>query len=226
MRLLVIDTSADRCAVGVAIDDRAPVVRQAEVGRAHAERLMPMVEEAMAAAGLDFADLSRIAVTIGPGSFTGVRIGVAAARGLALATGAKAVGIGTLAVHAEAARAVAGAVPVVVAIAASRGEIYAQRFVADGSPDGPPQLGAPETFAGLTTALAAGAVVLAGSGAGSLAAATGGANRIVHRDAVPDVSALLRLALRAPETSGPPRPVYLRPPDAKPQGGAARLARR
>jgi tRNA threonylcarbamoyladenosine biosynthesis protein TsaB len=225
MRLLVIDTSADRCAVGVAIDDRPAVVRQAEVGRAHAERLMPMVEEAMAAAGLDFADLFRIGVTVGPGSFTGVRIGVAAARGLALATGARAVGIGTLTVHAEAARGVAGAVAVVVAIAASRGEIYAQGFAADGSSNGPPQLGAPETFAGLLAVLASGAVVLAGSGADALAAAAGSDSPIVHREAVPDVGALIRLALRAPEASAPPRPVYLRPPDAKPQG-AAKVARR
>jgi tRNA threonylcarbamoyl adenosine modification protein YeaZ len=221
MRLLVIDTSAERCAVGVAVDDRTPVVRTADIGRAHAERLMPMVEEAMAAAGLDFADLSRIAVTVGPGSFTGVRIGVAAARGLALATGAKAIGIGTLAVHAEAARRVAGAVPVVVAIAAARGEIYAQRFSADGSPEDAPGLAPPETFASPI----AGPAVLAGSGADALVAATGAANRIVHRDAAPDLGALLRLALRAPAESAPPRPLYLRPPDAKPQG-AAKVARR
>jgi tRNA threonylcarbamoyladenosine biosynthesis protein TsaB len=132
MRLLAIDTSAELCSVAVSTEP--PVLRSGVVGRAHAERLMPMVEEAMAAARLAFSGLERIAVTIGPGSFTGVRIGVAAARALALATGARAVGIGTLAVHAEAARATAGPVPIVVAIAAARGEIYAQRFAADGRP--------------------------------------------------------------------------------------------
>src|SRR4051812_27054474 len=114
MRLLVLDTSADRCSVAVAVDGREPVMRSVVVGRAHAERLLPMIAEAMAAAGLPVAGLDRIAVTIGPGSFTGVRIGVAAARGLSLATQVAVVGIGTLAVHAEAARALVGNLPVVV----------------------------------------------------------------------------------------------------------------
>jgi tRNA threonylcarbamoyl adenosine modification protein YeaZ len=221
MRLLVIDTSADACSVGVAVGDGEPVIRTAIVGRAHAERLMPMVEEAMAASGLAFADVDRIGVTTGPGSFTAVRIGVAAARGLALATGAEAIGMGTLAVHAADARTSAGAVPVVVALAAARGEIYAQRFAADGSPASEPQLGAAERFA----ALVAGNAVLAGSGADALAAAAGGNHRIAHRRSAADVAALLRLAAGLPNQSSPPRPIYLRPPDAKPQA-AAKVRRR
>jgi tRNA threonylcarbamoyl adenosine modification protein YeaZ len=217
MRLLVLDTSADLCSVGVAVDGRQPVVRSAVVGRAHAERLVPMIAEAMAASSLAFADLDRIAVTVGPGSFTGVRIGVAAARGLALAAGVEAVGIGTLAVHAEQARAVAGGVPVVVAIAAGRGEIYAARFAASGAEDSVPELGSPETFASLLDR----AAVLAGSGADALIAATGAANRVVHRSAAPDVAALIRLARAAAAPTAPPKPLYLRPPDAKPQQNAA-----
>jgi tRNA threonylcarbamoyl adenosine modification protein YeaZ len=218
MRLLAIDTSAELCSVGVVADGRPPVLRTVAAGRAHAERLMPMVEAAMAAANLAFSDLSRIAVTIGPGSFTGVRIGIAAARGLALATGAKAIGVGTLAVHAEAARTTAGGppAPVVVALSAGRGEIYAQRFGPDGRPEGEPALAPPQEFARLVD----GAALLAGSGADALAAVTAGRNPIVHRDSAPDPSALVALALAAPDDAVAPRPMYLRPPDAKPQVGA------
>jgi tRNA threonylcarbamoyl adenosine modification protein YeaZ len=230
VRLLAIDTSAELCSVGVAQSLRRnqaaeaayfggggvgiePVIRSAAVGRAHAERLIPMIADAMAAAGLAFTDLTRIAVTVGPGSFTGVRIGVAAARGLALATGAEAVGVGTLAVHAEAARAIAGAVPVVVAITAGRGEIYAQRFAGDGAAETEPKLAAPPALAALIT----GNVVLAGSGADALAASAGAANHVAHHHASPDVAALLRLAEANRDWPSPPRPLYLRPPDAKPQ---------
>jgi tRNA threonylcarbamoyladenosine biosynthesis protein TsaB len=220
MRLLAIDTSADLCSVGVA-GGRAPVLCSAAVGRAHAERLMPMVEDAMSAAGLAFASLQRIAVTVGPGSFTGVRIGVAAARGLALATGAKAVGIGTLAVHAAAARRTNGAAPVVVAITAGRGEIYAQRFDANGEAEGDPQLALP---AALTALVDRGAVV-AGSGADALLEVAGVVALVIHRDASPSIAALLDLAERVPAQGSPPRPIYLRAPDAKPQAGA-KVARR
>ena len=222
MRLLVLDTSGDACSIGVATGEGMAVLRSAEVGRAHAERLMPMVAEAVAASGLAFADLDRIAVTVGPGSFTGVRIGIAAARGLALATGTQAVGIGTLAAHAEAARAIAGAVPVVVALAASRGEVVVQRFVADGTAEGAPLAGPPDAFA----ALLDDGPVLAGSGADALAGLRGDRRlRIVHRDRSPNISAVLRLAEGAPRASLPPKPIYLRAPDARPQEGA-RVARR
>jgi tRNA threonylcarbamoyl adenosine modification protein YeaZ len=221
MHLLAIDASSDACSVGVAVDRAAPVLRSALVGRAHAEQLMPMIAEAMAAAGLAFGDLQRIAATVGPGSFTGVRIAVAAARGLALATGAQAIGIGTLAVHARAARPHAQGAPVVVAIAAGRGEIYAQRFAGDGRAEGDPRLGPLEAFRPLLDEHA----VLAGSAADVLAAAAGAKNRIVHRDASPDVAALVGFALAAPDAKQPPRPLYLRPPDAKPQASAA-VARR
>jgi tRNA threonylcarbamoyl adenosine modification protein YeaZ len=221
MRLLAIDTSAELCSVGLAVDDQPPVLRTAAVGRAHAERLMPMVEAAMAEAHLAFADLGRIAVTVGPGSFTGIRIGVAAARGLALATGARAIGIGTLAVHAEAARTGAGGsanapTPVVVAIAAGRGELYAQRFAPDGAAEGEPQLAPPAALQHLVDP----SVVLAGSGAAGLLEAAGGRNLIAHRDGSPDIAALVSLARRAPDSALAPRPLYLRPPDAKPQANA------
>ena len=93
----------------------------------HAERLMPMIAEVMAGAGLAFAELDRIAVTLGPGSFTGVRVGVAAARGLALATGRPVVAATSLAVMAHraaemlAATGESAARRLVVAVDARRG---------------------------------------------------------------------------------------------------------
>jgi tRNA threonylcarbamoyl adenosine modification protein YeaZ len=173
-----------------------------------------MIEAAMAAAGLAFVDLDRIAVTVGPGSFTGLRIGIAAARGLALVVKCPLVGLDTLAVHAEAARAVAGQVPVLALLDARRGEFYGERFTADGGSARPAEVGSAACFAAIVER----GDVLAGSGADGVAAALPAAFApVVHRASAPDMHALLRLALHAPVSGAPPRPLYLRPPDAKPQ---------
>lgn len=220
MNLLAIDTALDRCSVGVAAGDRPPVLVSETIGRGHAERLFGMVSTAMAEAGLDFAGLDRIAVTVGPGSFTGVRVGIAAVRGFALVTGCPVAGIGTLDVIAEAARAIAGPVPVMAVLDAKRDEVYAQAFDAEGRPLGEPAAATAAEFAGRIV----GGMVLAGSGARLVAAALPAA-RIVHEDSAPDIAALVRLGLEAQLPAGPPRPLYLRPPDAKPQA-AAMVARR
>ena len=222
MRLLAIDTASEACSVGVTGGGR-DVFRSEMLKRGHAERLMGMIEEAMAAAGLDLADLDRIAVTIGPGSFTGLRVGIAAARGLALVTGCDSVGIGTLAVHAEEARHEIGAAPVLAVLAAGRGEIYGQTFAPDGSADGPPEIGPPEKYAQHIAAN----TMIAGSGADALATILGdeATARTVHRHASPDIAALCRLGHAAPRPTEAPRPLYVRAPDAKPQA-AARIARR
>lgn len=221
MRLLAIDTALEACAVGV-IDGTRMVLKSEVIGRGHAERLMGMIADAMAEAGLAYSDLDRIAVTVGPGSFTGLRIGIAAARGLALATGAPAVGIGTLAVHAETARHEIGDTPVLAVLAAGRGELYGQSFAADGTPDGPPEAAPAETFARRIAAN----TLIAGSGATVLVEILGNEARArtVHTRSAPDIASLCRLARLAPLTGQPPRPLYLRPPDAKPQA-AARIAR-
>lgn len=221
MRLLAIDTALEACSVGIA-DGDAPLILMSEtIGRGHAERLMGMVEAAMREAGLAFRDLDRIAVTIGPGSFTGVRVGIAAARGLALVVGCPVVGIGTLAALAGKARVIAGARPVLAALDARRSEVYAQAFDADGTPRGPAIVAAPA----LVAESFAGDMVLAGSGADLVRAMLASDTPVVHRDAAPDIGAVLRLGLAAPSPAGPPRPFYLRPPDAKPQAGQG-IARR
>lgn len=222
MRLLAIDTASEACSVGVVFGANT-VVRTNLVGRGHAEILMGQVESAMAEAGLEFADLDRIAVVVGPGSFTGLRVGIAAARGFALASSKPAVGIGALAVHAEAARASHANKPVLAVIAAGRGQIYGQVFAADGSEAGHPQAASPEVLAALFTP----DMMLAGSGADLVLAALPMDVRpaVAHRNASSDIAALCRLAERAPDPTAAPRPLYLRPPDAKPQT-SARIAHR
>jgi tRNA threonylcarbamoyl adenosine modification protein YeaZ len=218
MRLLAIDTALEACSVGV-MDGERLVTRTENVGRGHAEILMGQIEDAMREAGLAFADLDRIAVTVGPGSFTGLRVGIAAARGFALATGKPAVGIGTLAVHAAAGKGRS----VLATLAAGRGEVYGQFFAADGSEAGPPRAASPEVFA----AEMGPDTVLAGSGADLVIAALPMDVRYVvsHRNASPDIATLCRLALAVPASPAPPKPLYIRAPDAKPQA-AARIAHR
>jgi tRNA threonylcarbamoyl adenosine modification protein YeaZ len=218
MRLLAIDTALEACSVGV-VDGARVIIRTANVGRGHAEILMGQVDDAMREAGLAFADIDRIAVVVGPGSFTGLRVGIAAARGFALVTGKPALGIGTLAAHA----AEVSGKSVLATLAAGRGEIYGQFFAADGSETGPPRAASPEIFAAEVTA----DTVLVGSGTDLVIAALPMDIRpvVAHRRGSPDIAALCRLALMAPAPTAPPKPLYIRPPDAKPQG-AARIARR
>lgn len=218
MNLLAIDTALEACSVGVSAG-AGPVFRSEIIGRGHAERLMGMVTEAMAEAVLAFSGLERIAVTVGPGSFTGVRVGIAAARGLALVVGCPVVGIGTLAVHAESAREIVGTKPVLAALDARRGEVYAQSFDGAGQALGPAEVGSPSDFA----ARSGGDILLAGSGAPLVAASIGAAaaSRVVHIRSAPDIATLLRLGIAAEGPFASPRPLYIRAPDAKPQAAAA-----
>jgi tRNA threonylcarbamoyladenosine biosynthesis protein TsaB len=96
MRILAIDTALEACAAGViAMPDRVLAQESLAMARGHAEALMPLLARVMDQAGIRFDDLDRIAVTVGPGSFTGLRVGIAAARGIALASGKPAVGVST-----------------------------------------------------------------------------------------------------------------------------------
>jgi tRNA threonylcarbamoyl adenosine modification protein YeaZ len=213
MRVLAIDTSLEACAVGISAGDGARVLRSEAIGRGHAERLFGMVAEALDAAGMTVADVDRFAVTVGPGSFTGIRVGIAAVRGFAFATGRPAVGLSTLAVHAAVARATAGAAPVLAVLPGKGGDVFAQLFAADGTPAAAAANGPAAGF--VAAALDAGAV-LAGAGTDAVAAAGAGAFEVVHRASAPDLATLLSLAALAPVTGEPPRPLYLRAPDAVP----------
>ena len=108
MNILALDTSMGVCGAAVLLaggDAERTVLCEESMARGHAEALMPMVAEAMAGAGIGFAELDLIAATLGPGSFTGVRIAIAAAHGFALVTSAKLWGTDSLTVMARVALA-------------------------------------------------------------------------------------------------------------------------
>src|SRR5262249_38124743 len=102
MRVLAIDTALEACSAAVLDTERGGIVASESIPmvRGHAEALMPLVARVMQKADLAFPALDRVAVTVGPGSFTGLRVGVAAARGIAVAAGKPAVGLTTLAAYA------------------------------------------------------------------------------------------------------------------------------
>ncbi|OWU83321.1 peptidase M22 [Oceanicola sp. 22II-s10i] len=135
--ILGFDTSAAHCAAAVLSGDRILVVRAEEMGRGQAERLFPLIEEVLAEAGIGWRDLTRIGVGVGPGNFTGIRISVASARGLALSLGVPAVGVSSFdAIHHADPRAIA-------AVPAPRGLAYVK------APGTDPVLRDPEGLEGL-----------------------------------------------------------------------------
>jgi tRNA threonylcarbamoyladenosine biosynthesis protein TsaB len=176
--------------------------------RGHQERLGPMTRDLMASAGIEFATLDRIGVTVGPGSFTGLRVGLAFAKGLAFALGRPCVGVGTL--EALAAGFEDGG-PLAAVIDAGRGRVYVQLFDGEASLSGPDILPLETAAARLVEVFAAGEVALTGPGANLLAGVLPGGT--VQAQAAPDPRAVARRAAAAPPA--PPRPLYLRPPDAK-----------
>ncbi len=176
--------------------------------RGHQERLAPMAREVLAEAGLDFPAIDRIGVTIGPGSFTGLRVGLAFAKGVALALDRPCVGVGTLEALAA---SVAGEVSIAAVIDAGRGRVYLQFFERGRPVSAPDILAVEEASARLVDVFSHGEMLLVGPGAALL---SGGAVRTTRRDLpAPDPRAVARLAGAAPVI--PPRPLYLRPADAK-----------
>jgi tRNA threonylcarbamoyl adenosine modification protein YeaZ len=220
MNILALDTSMGACSAAVLRSDGAKpklFARQKLMERGHAEALMPMVAETMAEAALPFARLYLIAATTGPGSFTGVRIAIAAARGLALVTKAKLFGTDSLTVMALVAAEGVGGKPFAVAVDARRGMIYFALYDGARRRREGPFLLCPEDAA---RDLPADCDLAVGSGAGLLAdvAARMGRPIDVRLPALqPSAEALAMIAFESGETSPTLRPLYLRAPDAKPQ---------
>jgi tRNA threonylcarbamoyladenosine biosynthesis protein TsaB len=224
VRILAIDAALAASAAAVLDTDGDHVVaaERLRMERGHAEALMPMLARVLVAAkGL--ADIDRIAVTTGPGSFTGIRVGLAAARGLALATGKPLVGITTLAALAAPHLVAGEGRAVAAAIDARHGRVYFQMFTPAARNLVPARLVGARDAARST---GAGPVILVGSGA-EIVAAAGSPNqfRILAEADVPDPAWVARLGAAAPLPERPPRPLYLRPADAKPPAESTRIAR-
>ena len=208
--VLAFDTTLDACSAAVLDGERVLACRSEPMARGHQERLAPLVREVMAEAGVGFATLQRIGVTVGPGSFTGLRVGLAFAKGLGLALQRPVIGVGTL----EALAATAGIGRVAAVVDAKRGQFWVQTFYA-GQALTAPAAHEPEAVSlALTDDRPE---VLVGSGAGRFACSLPG----VRTDprTVADPAAIARLATVAPEPTAPPRPLYLRAPDARLPGG-------
>lgn len=212
MRVLGIDTSSADGSVAVVerVDGGAVTVLaefRARVSNAHGESLLPWIDDVLRAAGCTLKDIDRLAVGIGPGSFTGTRIGVATAKGLALGAGMPLVGIDAF--RALAAEAPAAG-PVVVAIDARKGEVYVA--LVDGGAVGPPAHLSPlHAFAHVAAALAGRSFVAVGDGVGLVAELAGVPQPFLES---PRAVTVARLAL---EVSGDQlvdlEPLYVRPPD-------------
>ena len=212
MRLLVVDTALSLCTVAVGHGARI-VARSEPMARGHQEALAPLAQAVMAEAGLAFADLDGVGVTVGPGSFTGLRVGLAFAQGLGAALNRPVVGLSTL--DALAASVAPDGLPVVAVIDARRGQVYARLFDGAGEPlDAADATPLSELAARL--ALAGGPGRLVGTGAALAGEAVPGWTPVPLDG--PSAEAMIRLtaALLAGGAPDAPRPQYLRAPDATP----------
>ncbi|MFO1111562.1 MAG: tRNA (adenosine(37)-N6)-threonylcarbamoyltransferase complex dimerization subunit type 1 TsaB [Bradyrhizobium sp.] len=218
MLILAIDTALDACAASVLDTDRNQVIalESTAMKRGHAEALMPMVARVMKQSGIGFADLDRIAATTGPGSFTGLRVGLSAARGIALAANKPVVGITTLTAFAAPHVSEHGENPIISAIDARHDQVYLQVNTGHGESLLTPRV------APIQEALAAsrlGAPLLVGNAANLLAERwPKDADQPVKVDqqAAPDIVWVAWLAAAVDPAVATPRPFYLRAPDAKP----------
>jgi tRNA threonylcarbamoyladenosine biosynthesis protein TsaB len=208
MRILAVDTALAACAVAVVDGERTLSRHVAPMERGHQEVLAPLVAQAMAEAGLGFDSLDRIAVTVGPGSFTGVRVGLAFAKGLALALDRPCIGIGTL----EALAGEAGAFTAAL-IDGRKGCLYVQCFQDGVAVMAPDLLEDAVAAARLAELWSGGPARLVGPAAARLEGVVQGA--VLEPDAWCDPVQLAGLAARRPTPSGSPMPLYLRAPDAR-----------
>jgi tRNA threonylcarbamoyladenosine biosynthesis protein TsaB len=204
MKILAFDTAFAAVSAAVSVDGAVRAWRRTETPRGHAELLLPMLAEVLGEAGLSARDLDRIATNRGPGHFTGLRAGIAAAQGLALAGGAELWGFTSFAVLAAGLDAPAAGERRVIAFDSKRAEAFVE---VDGET---PVACLPADFAPTGERF-----VVAGDRAAEFAAvlvARGHFARVADGPALPDARGLLRLAQAATGTPPPPVPLYIHPP--------------
>ncbi|GGB47873.1 tRNA (adenosine(37)-N6)-threonylcarbamoyltransferase complex dimerization subunit type 1 TsaB [Roseibium aquae] len=216
MRVLAIDTALANCAAAVLDDSTVPVCLAecgAVIGRGHAERLMVMISNVMADSSTAFVDLDRIVVTTGPGSFTGLRVGLSVARGFGVVLGKPVVGVTTLEALAHSVAGGSGGHPVLVALEGKKDEVYCQHFAGDGTAIEDAQV---RTVQSLTETLPAD-IRLAGSAAQRIAEACRlPSGRILSSTGYAPIQDVALLGMSANPELSMPVPLYLRPPDATP----------
>ncbi len=227
MRVLAIDTALAACSAAVLDTEHGGIVASESLPmlRGHAEALLPLLQRVMQQAGFGFSDIDRIAVTTGPGSFTGLRVGIAAARGLALAAEKPAVGLSTLSAYAAPHIASDERFPVVAAVDARHNHVYMQVFAPGGRLFTAPRL-APLREA--VKAAAEASSFITGSAARLVASGLSAEDPVpvgIDASAAPDIAWVARMGAVVPEEQAPLKPQYLRAPDAQPQN-AAQLPRR
>lgn len=215
--ILALDAATAACSAAVLSEGRVAAHRFAPMAIGHAQALLPLVEAVMAESGATFAALDYVAVTVGPGAFTGLRVGLAAARGIGLAAGKPVGGVTTLEAVAHAVDTPARAEAVLlVAIESKRRELFVQCFAADHSPLGAPAAVPSEE---LRMFVPAGALAIAGDAAGRAAEALAAAGRratVLSDVSHPDAAHVAMVAAERLAGNGallPPRPLYLRAPD-------------
>jgi tRNA threonylcarbamoyl adenosine modification protein YeaZ len=217
MKILAIDTAlgATSACVMAPGAGEPEAMESIAMERGHAEALLPLIERVLAGTEGGIEAVSRVAVTVGPGSFTGIRIGIAAARAIGLAREAPVVGVSTLA--ALAAPIIATRTPglVISAIDARHGAIFAQGFASGGKTLLSARLASPRD---VVRALGAGPFRVVGSAAAAVAAeanALGLMAEVIDRSEAPDIVMVARLGFLATPETAPPKPLYMKAPDAK-----------
>ncbi len=218
--LLAFETAGSRCSAAAARGNKILAAESIALRHGHGEALMPMVDRVMTEAALSPHELNIVAVAIGPGGFTGIRVGLAAARGIALATGARLIGVtGFAAVAHSLRRSRLASESLLVALDSRREDLYVQLFAFDGiAPLASPQAVLPDHLADYVRAHPVGAsLLIAGDAAGTAAAALQGhVDFDVAPDSTPDALGVTAAALeqaRSVPADEPVRPLYLRPPD-------------
>ena len=218
MLILAIDTALDACAAAVLDTETGKLVAQESqaMKRGHAEALMPLIGRVIAASGVAFANLGRISVTTGPGSFTGLRVGLSAARGIGLAANIPVVGVTTLAAYAAPVVSQNLEHPVVSAIDARHDHVYLQVVAGNGSalvrPCVAPMAEALNTWQFGVPHIVGNAANLLAERWPSHAASPFKADP----QAAPDIAWVGWLGAAVRPNTAPARPFYLRAPDAKP----------
>ena len=218
MLILAIDTALDSCAAAVLDTEAGKLIAQESqaMKRGHAEALMPLIGRVIALSGIAFAALDRIAVTTGPGSFTGLRVGLSAARGIALAANKPVVGVTTLTAYAAPVVSQNGEHAVVSAIDARHDQVYLQVVSGNGSSLIRPRVAPIEEALG---AWRFGAPHLVGNAARILAdrwPSHAVPPFKVDAQAAPDIAWVGWLGAAVSPNTAPARPFYLRAPDARP----------